>query len=326
MQHNLAPAQPSQLHPSLNSPQSGNSASPSHAYSASPGSTHVSPHASPASVIRHSITFALPPLTDVEMQNVLISHPSSPLCTKIHLAHPTLPRTMKNIHSLHNRTSLSLPQLFHHLRITATLPLIPRGRTLSITLDNVVHILSPQALNGETPPHRLHLFLNPHNRMPFFRHTHDVDEYTRYHLEITTSLPETHSRSSHLRRRPMMSTTSHMSDLVTTFTFPADFSQHQLTIMTLVTHLLLSIPCLKQTEHVWNTVRTQDSHQHTLQLILVTITLDRYHKVWFTDLQSRPPARSPSIPLTPPIMPLSPPTASLPLHRRNRPSKRQRRG
>ena len=179
MQHNLAPAQPSQLHPSLNSPQSGNSASPSHTYSASLGSTHVSQHTSSASVIRHSITLALPPHTDMEIQKVLISNPSSPLCTKIHLAHPTLPLTIKNIHSLHNRTPLSLPQLFYHLRITATSPLLPRDWSLSITLDNVVHILSPPTLNGETPPHRLHLFLNPHNRMPFLRHTHDVDEHTR---------------------------------------------------------------------------------------------------------------------------------------------------
>ena len=160
--------------------------------------------------------------------------------------------------------------------------------------------------------------------MPFLQHTHDVNEHTRYRLEITTSLPETNSRSSHLRRRPITRTTSHIPNLVTTFTFPADSSQHQLTTMTLVTHLLLSIPCLKQTEHVWNTVRTQDSHQHTLQLILVTITLDRYYKVWFTDLQSRPPAQPPPIPSIPPIMPISSSTAPLPLHRRNRPSKRQR--
>ena len=216
--------------------------------------------------------------------------------------------------------------IFHHLRITATSPLIPRDRSLSITIDNVVHILTPAPLNGATPPHRFHLFLNPHKRMPYLRHTHDVNEHRRYRLEITTSLPEIQPRSSHLRRRPMMRTTAYTSDLVTTFTFPAVSNQYQLTIMTLATHLLLSNPCLKQTEHVWNAVRTQDSHQHTLQLILATITLERCHKVWCTVLHSRPPARHSPSPSTPPTIPLSPSTAPPPLLRRHRPSKRQRRG
>ena len=233
---------------------------------------------------------------------------------------------MKNLHSLHDRKPISFPPLFHHLRIIATSPLPPRGSSLSITLDNVVHILTPSPLNGATPPHRLDLFLNSHNHMPYLRYTHDVDEHTRYRLEITTSLPETHLRSSHLRRHPMMHTTVHTPDLVTTLTFPAVSSQHQLTIMTLVTHLFLSIPCLKQTEHVWNTVWTQDSNQHTLQLILATITLERYHKVWCPVLQSRPPARHILPQSIPPIMPLSPSTAPLPFHFRHIPSKRQRRG
>ena len=329
LQHNLAPAQPSQLHPSLNSPQPGHRASPAQTYGASTESSPVLQPASPASVIRHCTNIVLPLHTHTEIRQVLTSNPSSPKCTNIHLDHPTMPLPMKNLHSLHNRNKLLLlPPLFHHIRITATSPLLLRNRSLSITLDKIVHIMTPPTLNGDTPPHRLHLFLNPHNRMPFLRHTHDVDEHTRYRFEITTSLPETHSRSSNpnLWRRPMMRTTPRTPDLVTTFTFPAASNKHQLTIMTLATHLLLLIPCLKQTEHVWNTIRTQDSHQHTLQLILTTITLERYHKVWVTVLQSRPPARPHQPPSTPPIITLSPSTAPLYFQHRHRPSKCQRHG
>ena len=136
----------------------------------------------------------------------------------------------------------------------------------------------------ENAPHRLHLFLNPHDRLPYLRYIYDMDEQSRYRLEITSSLSERSPGSAQPRRRPMMRTAAYTPDLVTTFTFPADSRQHQISSMTLVTHLLLSIPCLKQTEYIWNTVRTTGSHKHTLQLILVTITLDRYHKVWYTVL------------------------------------------
>ena len=240
----MALAQSSQLHPSLNSPQPGHSASPAQIYDTSTESTPVIQPASPASVIRHCNNLVLPPHTHMEIRKILTSNPSSPLCKKIHLNHPIMPLTMKNLHSLHDRnTLLLLPPPFHHLRITATSPLLPRDRLLSITLNKVVHLITPPTLNGETPPHRLHLFLNPYNRMPFLRHTHDVDDRTRYRLEITTDLPETHSRSSNLQRRRMMvRTTSHTPDLVTTFTFPTASNQHQLTIMTPATHLLLSIP------------------------------------------------------------------------------------
>ena len=143
----------------------------------------------------------------------------------------------------------------------------------------MLHTLTPPPLSGETPPHRLHLFLNPHDRLPYFRHIHEVDTHSRFCLEITTRLPETGLGSAQPRRLPMIRTTAHTPDKVTPYTFPADSLHHQLSIITLVTHLLLSIPCLKQTEHVWNTVRTIGSHQYTLNLIMATITLDRYHKV-----------------------------------------------
>ena len=222
MQHDLASAQQSQLHPSLNSPQPGHSASPMQNYGVSPLSIQVPTPASILSVVSNFITLVLSPHTDVEMQNFLIANPLSPLCTMIHIAHPVLPLTMKNLHSLHNRTPLSISHLFHHLRIIATSPLIPCDRSLYVTIDNVVHILTLPSLSGVTTSSRLHIFLNPHDDLPYLRHIHEVDEKSRCRLESMTSLPETGPGSSQPQRRPMMRTMAHTPDLVTTFTFPTD--------------------------------------------------------------------------------------------------------
>ena len=52
-------------------------------------------------------------------------------------------------------------------------------------------------------------------------------------------------------------------------------------------HILLSVPFLKHTQRVWNISRKDWSHRHTLQLILATITLKRYHEVWCSILDTR---------------------------------------
>ena len=79
----------------------------------------------------------------------------------------------------------------------------------------------------------------------------------------------------------MLRITDHVPDLVTTLTFPADSSQHQQSILTLATHLLLTIPVITQ-QQSWDIIRETTSHRHTLQLILATVTLQRHHLVWHT--------------------------------------------
>ena len=49
--------------------------------------------------------------------------------------------------------------------------------------------------------------------------------------------------------------------------------------MTLVTHMLLSVPIITARQS-WNIVRESETHQHTLQLILATIILRSYHNIW----------------------------------------------
>ena len=116
----------------------------------------------------------------------------------------------------------------------------------------------------------------------------------------------------------MMRTTAHVPDLVTTLTFPADSPQHQQSILTLATHLLLTIPTITP-QQSWNIIREKTSHRHTLQLILATVTLQRHHVVWHT----APPA-------THAIHPIPPATVSRNTQRRavptppHRSTKRQR--
>ena len=81
----------------------------------------------------------------------------------------------------------------------------------------------------------------------------------------------------------MMRTVTHEPDRITTLTFPAESKQHQLTILTLATHLLFSVPTL-HTRASWDIIRHPSSHKHTLHLILATVTLKHYHKIWFTAL------------------------------------------
>ena len=119
------------------------------------------------------------------------------------------------------------------------------------------------------------LFLNPHNRHPYLLHTHRLTNQTTRRLELTTVLPSKASVPGGPHRRPMIRIESHTPDCITTLTFPTTSTQHQLSIMTLVTHILLSVPIITVIQS-WN-IETQ---QHTLQLILATITLRSYHKVW----------------------------------------------
>ena len=148
-------------------------------------------------------------------------------------------------------------------------------------------------------------------------HTHRLADQPARRLELTTTLPSKTSVPGRPQRRPMMRTESHAPDRITTLTFPAAFIQHQLSITALVTHMLISVPIITARQS-WNIVRDNDTHQHTCQLILATITLQSYHKVWFS-VYNAPVFQSSTQPLditsTTRTAPASPP--------RPRPSKRR---
>ena len=90
-----------------------------------------------------------------------------------------------------------------------------------------------------------------------------------------------------------MRTTSHAPEIGTVLTFPAESVQHQMTILTLATHLLLSIQVIYAPHMAWKIIRQPHTHLRTLHLILATIALKRYHPIWFTN-EAITPAATPS--------------------------------
>ena len=146
IQNALAVDQQPQLHPSLNSLQPGTSASSPTSYGTLPLSIPVTNPASPAPIVRYSINLILPPHAHVELQKVFTVNLSSNLCTMIHIAHPNMPITMKDLHSLHSHKTISISTIFHHLRITAISTLISHDRTMYVTADQIAYPLtSPSA-------------------------------------------------------------------------------------------------------------------------------------------------------------------------------------
>ena len=193
-----------------------------------------------------TVYLTLPTYTLEEIRRTLLVTPDQNSCINVHVPHPTLPLLTKHLHTLQGMIrsrmdhTLSHTILFHHLHITAASPLIPRDRSLHLTLYNFTHTLIPPGAALDNTPHRLHLFLNPYNRFPYLQHTHTLNDQTTHCIEITTSMPS----PTHTRWRPVNRTVTHTPNCITTFTFSADSPQHQLFIMTLTTHLLLSVPIL----------------------------------------------------------------------------------
>ena len=274
-------SQQPQLHPSLNNPHPGFTVSPTHQYDASSLSLEKPKPDSTSPVLRNPFNLELLSHIQQAVQQVLASNTSSNLCTTVHISHPVLPLTMKNLHSLHDRTPLTILHQFHHLHITSALPLIPRDRTMHVTANQITYPLTPPRASHTATPHHLQLFINPYNCHPYLIHTHRLTEQTTRPLELTTTLPSTASIPGRPQRRPMMRTQSHAPNRITTLTFPTASTQHQLSIMTLVTHMLLYDPIITARQS-WNIVRDKETHQHTLQLILTTTNFQSYHKVWFS--------------------------------------------
>ena len=79
-----------------------------------------------------------------------------------------------------------------------------------------------------------------------------------------------------------MCTTSHTPNPSQTLTSSVDSVQHQMILLTLVTHILISSPSIKLLYTSWNIVRQPQTNHQTLHLILATPTLQRYHSIWYT--------------------------------------------
>ena len=94
----------------------------------------------------------------------------------VHLAHTTMTIDLYHLRQLHTCISPSTTQniphriICHHLlNISARSPLVPKDRSLSLTIDNHIHLLTFNHPNAPTIRlHHRHLFLNPYKRTPYF--------------------------------------------------------------------------------------------------------------------------------------------------------------
>ena len=176
-------------------------------------------------------------------------------------------------------------------------------------MDNTIHTMTPNdTLNSSTQLHYIHLFHDPPTRSPYILYTFAGQPkanppLSAQRLTITTSLPIPIRSNKRPRRHRMMRTTSHTPNYGETISFPATSVQHQMTILTLVTHMLLSAPNLDATTLSRKVVRKPTTHQQTLGIIMATLALKRYHPIWFTSgpplLHTDPPDLAPSAPSPP---------------------------
>ena len=172
IQTSHTPIRPQQIHASLNTPQPVKHITPP----SDKGKPRVNVLPNTTAVIRTRpnihLNLALTQHTLQAIQQVLTATPATRTCTTTHISHPPLTLTMTHLHKLHSLINsiqdqtLSQRLIFHHLRITAMSTLLPSDRTLTITIDNNLHLLTPPRTGSVATPHHLHLFLNPHDRPP----------------------------------------------------------------------------------------------------------------------------------------------------------------
>ena len=167
------PASPLQAHRSIHHPTPTPYALPIHMHHSPATTTPLLRHVS-----QPLIDLTLTAHTIAAIEAVLpVDNPTLPTA-HIHITHPTIPLTIGQLRHLRaclqlsNNTSVSFSIIYYHLLINANSPLVPRDRSISLTINNNIHSLTPSTPNNPTlRPHHLHLFLNPYQRMPYLLYT-----------------------------------------------------------------------------------------------------------------------------------------------------------
>ena len=143
----------------------------------------------------------------------------------VYVHRPTMPlklihlMTLRRCIDITNNYHMSHHVIYHHLRISTHSPLIFRDRPLYFTLNNTIYHMI--ARRNDTAPisHYRQLSINPHNNLPYLRHTCEIDERTIRIRSISTNLPSTWTGSTRPRHHLILRTTSHDLDLETRLIF-----------------------------------------------------------------------------------------------------------
>ena len=233
-----------QTHPSINSSHSIEETIPPRRQGILRFSSLATTTDSPQPLTRMTVNLITPPYTLEEIRQILTATPTSHQYTNVHNL-IQLCRLRWNIYTRY-MDSYNREKLWTNPPDNILSP-VNYGIITTYSTRYVVAFNDTQYHLCTIIPMCDHYVYTTSPTMSYLRHTHDVDEQTWHRLEITTTLLSTRPQFKWSNRRLMMRTTTHSPDLVTTLTFPADSLQHQLSILTLVTHLILSVLCLKQT-------------------------------------------------------------------------------
>lgn len=165
VQATITPSPPLQTHRYIDSPIPVTSTTSSTPIWCKP----ISSSLLPSHALQPDINLSLLQYTVSEIDNV---HDS----IQVHLTYPNMPVKFNHLRSLHkimhpaNTCHQSNRVLYDHLFISALSPLIPRDRSLSLAMDNIIYILIINSLDA--PPimqHCLHLFFNPSKESPYLQ-------------------------------------------------------------------------------------------------------------------------------------------------------------
>ena len=131
---------------------------------------------------------------------MVFARPTADNSTQVHLFHPHMPLTLNHLRCLRNtlRPSvthlLPLRVLYCHLLISASSPLIPRDRYLSLTMDNTIHTMTPTTHTIRPPHYFFSISSSTHRRDSRISYTPSTVNPTptplsAQRITITTSLP-----------------------------------------------------------------------------------------------------------------------------------------
>ena len=214
--------------------------------------------------IHPSINLTLEQHTIMEIDTMIATMHND---TSVHIHHPALPLIIKHLMWLRqcmmDNRHLKNHVIYHHVRISAQSTPISKDRSLYITVNNSIYTLTPSRTDTTlVTTHTLQLFLIPHKKLSHLEYTYvgEINNQRNVSLQffiINTNLPSKRSTS---KRRLLIRTTSYTPDLGRIITFLADPTQQQMSILTLVTHILLLMPGIKVPHVSWNKVRVTTVH------------------------------------------------------------------
>ena len=174
-----------QIHASLNSPQRMECVTPPRGKGTPIRSEVTTDTAATQPSTHMPVNLVLTNTTLGTIRQILTAHPATHRYAKENIPHPAILITKERLVILQGilrsvtDETLFHALLYHHFRLTVMSELISDDRTLELTVENAIYILTPPRTTSVVTPHHFHLYLNPHDRLPL----------SRIHILVTSPPP-----------------------------------------------------------------------------------------------------------------------------------------